>query len=246
MACYKNMASVYEQIFPLIPDTLRFIQRCLAQSPSRILDVGCATGQLALELATQNHMVTGIDSNSDMIKRARSDAAVLQNNARFFVMNMNRISHHFPEATFDLVLCLGNTLVHLHNMQEIDAFLSSIFQVLPPDGSFVIQILNYSKILEKRPEFLQTIHNERIVFKRTYSYKNLPEFVLFSSELTDRSTGEMYTNTIELFPLGYEALINSLTRIGFQSVRLFSSYTMAHFTPTSDVCLVIARKTFIQ
>ena len=45
-----------------IEETLRFLERHLPQSPSRVLEVGCGAGDVALALAARGYDVTGLDA----------------------------------------------------------------------------------------------------------------------------------------------------------------------------------------
>jgi SAM-dependent methyltransferase len=46
-------------------------------APSRVLDLGCGTGSLAVLLARQGHRVTGVDLSPRMVELARANAAGL-------------------------------------------------------------------------------------------------------------------------------------------------------------------------
>ena len=52
------------------------LARCLPEAPpQRVLDVGCGTGSLALELVRLGHRVTGVDLAPEMVSRARAKLA---------------------------------------------------------------------------------------------------------------------------------------------------------------------------
>lgn len=50
MALYENIAEFYDEIFPLKQTRLDFIASFL-ENNSEVLDIGCATGELALALS---------------------------------------------------------------------------------------------------------------------------------------------------------------------------------------------------
>ena len=55
-------------------DAARF-EKVLALSPhSKILDVPCGHGRIAIELAARGHVVTGLDLSADEIARAKATA----------------------------------------------------------------------------------------------------------------------------------------------------------------------------
>ena len=61
-----------DAVMRLIDKYLSPNQRCA------ILDAGCGTGRLAVELERRGHVVTGIDLDPDMIERARSKSSTIE------------------------------------------------------------------------------------------------------------------------------------------------------------------------
>ena len=98
MALYEKIAEFYEEIFPLKQTRLDFIDYFLKNS-SRILDIGCATGELALALTKKGHHVVGIDLDEKMIELAREKTKRLGLNTGFFIKDMAKIGADFPPAS---------------------------------------------------------------------------------------------------------------------------------------------------
>ncbi len=242
MACYREMATVYEYVFPLSEEKVRCALNCLRVTPASVLDIGCATGQLAMELAAKSHQVTGVDLNKAMIARARRDAARARNNARFFIADMRHLGEMFTPGSFDLILCTGNTLVHLQSMSELSILCRMLTDLLTPKGHVLIQILNYDRIALQRPETLPTIENDAIRFRRFYSYESFPDFVLFSTELLIKSAGTTHRDSVRLLPIRPNDLLSGLKDAGLSVTRIFSSFSKAHFTLVSDACVVLGSR----
>lgn len=71
----------------------------------RLLDVGCGTGLVSLELAAEGAGVTGVDLSVPMVERARRHAAVRGvERASFLVADACRLP--FPDASFERVLAV--------------------------------------------------------------------------------------------------------------------------------------------
>lgn len=79
----------------------------LLDGPARtILDAGCGTGRVAIELARRGHEVTGVDSDPAMLTTARDKAPEL----RWVQADLAQL----PETpSFDLVLLAGNVMIFL-------------------------------------------------------------------------------------------------------------------------------------
>ncbi len=68
---------------------------------TRILDAGCGTGRLAIELARRGYEPTGVDLDPDMIERARRKAP----HHSWFVADLATFAGEEP---FDLIVLAGN------------------------------------------------------------------------------------------------------------------------------------------
>jgi ubiquinone/menaquinone biosynthesis C-methylase UbiE len=107
----------------------------LVLPPGRILDVldaGCGTGFLSLELAERGHRVTGIDFAPAMIARARQKAAERGLAVRFEPADAEQLP--FAPASFDLVISRHVLWTLPHPEAAIDEWL----RVLRPGARLVV------------------------------------------------------------------------------------------------------------
>jgi ubiquinone/menaquinone biosynthesis C-methylase UbiE len=107
------------------------------QPGDAVLDVGCGTGTLALEVARrvgQEGRVAGVDPGTEQIARASSKAARRHAPIEFQVGVIERLP--FPDQTFDVVL---STLMMHHLPAPLKRQgLAEIARVLKPGGRLVI------------------------------------------------------------------------------------------------------------
>jgi ubiquinone/menaquinone biosynthesis C-methylase UbiE len=107
------------------------------QPGEQVLDVGCGTGTLAMEVARRvgrAGRVAGIDPGTEQIARARRSAARRPVPIEFQIGVIEQLA--FPDQTFDVVL---STLMmhHLHGGLKRQG-LAEIARVLKPGGRLVI------------------------------------------------------------------------------------------------------------
>ena len=72
---------------------------------ARVLDAGCGTGRVAVELARRGHDVTGVDNDASMLEVARRSDGVRWYDADLAALDL-------PER-FDVVVAAGNVVVFL-------------------------------------------------------------------------------------------------------------------------------------
>jgi len=230
MDFYESISAYYDHIFPVDPQTVRFLAG-FARPGSRVLDLACGTGGHAVALARLGHRVTGVDLGAAMVRLAQAKAADggFQGGAgpEFRVMDMREAARRL-EPGFVLVYCVGNSLVHLESEQAIAAVLADCRSLLEPGGALVVQILNYDRILSLRILELPTLVSENppLKFVRRYDYAPADRVVQFRTELTVREPGGERTvaNTVALWILKRETLERLTRAAGFSRLRLHGGF----------------------
>jgi SAM-dependent methyltransferase len=242
MKFYNEIAHCYDNIFPLSNETVNFTVSFLREEMHDVLDIGCATGKLALALSAHGYRITGIDLDEEMIGAAANEARAKKLDARFFVADMCELDAHFDAGAFDAALCFGNTVVHLQNPVEIGKFFNGIFRLLRAGGVFIFQILNYDRILRLRVRDLPLIDNEVLRFTRWYEYSSTDPRLLFCTELLIKETQGIKRNGIPLYPAQSHEIAEFLNGSGFKGFNFFSDYQRNPYTPEGYALIAAAYK----
>lgn len=223
MSFYSEIANYYDAIFPFNSTQLDFIKSCTRKpyKHKTILDIGCGTGDLAIALSNIGFHVTGIDYDVKMLHKARKKT---HKPVSFVGMDMKRITGHFSIPFFDIVLCFGNTLVHLTSLSEIESFCKQIKMILRDNGTFLFQILNYDHILDHNIKSLPLIENDTIAFERYYEYNSKDNLMKFRTILTIKETGKRIENEIFLYPLRKHELDEALKKACFTDISYYADF----------------------
>lgn len=100
-----------------------------AFDPTSVLDAGCGTGRVAIELAHRGIDVVGVDLDADMIAKARSKAPALSwEHCSLATLDLGR--------TFDVVVLAGNVIPYVDDDQRAAAIVGCA-RHLAPDGRLV-------------------------------------------------------------------------------------------------------------
>ena len=239
---YTSIAKHYQHIFPLNPAQLRFLSNILPYNGARVMDVGCAAGDLTFALARFGFPIWGIDFDAEMIemaKNAKSEDTIFP---IFEQLDMRQVDQHYPGAFFDTIICFGNTLVHLLTDDDIRQFLRAAHQTLSPNGSLTIQLLNYRHILENNIKTLPRIDNEQVTFERSYEFKEGSQLIDFNTTLTVKASGEVINNSVNLYAITQDKLQALLEESGFEKMEYFGSFESQPLKSDSLTLIVTGRK----
>jgi 2-polyprenyl-3-methyl-5-hydroxy-6-metoxy-1,4-benzoquinol methylase len=146
------VAALLDHILPLAPALKDRLERGIS-----VLDIGCGSGRalclLAAEFPDSNFV--GYDLCDDAIAAARADAERLRlKNCRFEARDVSKLA----SEQFDLITAFDA----IHDQAKPDVVLRGIAAVLRPGGTFLMQDILASSLLEKNIEnpiaaFLYTI-----------------------------------------------------------------------------------------
>ncbi|HEX6927524.1 MAG TPA: class I SAM-dependent methyltransferase [Longimicrobiaceae bacterium] len=126
----------------------------------RVLDVGCGTGTLAMEIRKKvgsEGVVHGIDASPEMVALAKEKAAARQLDIGYKVAAAQHLP--FEDGSFDAILC---TMVmhHLPRDQRADA-IAEMFRVLVPGGRALIVDLSREGGLLARMNPIVLLHGQQ-------------------------------------------------------------------------------------
>jgi SAM-dependent methyltransferase len=129
------------------PATARLLQRI---SPtSLVLDAACGTGVDAAVLARRGFTVGAADGSDGMV----AGAAARFQRERLAIPLMCSTWADLPAATgerFDVVLCIGNSLVHAAGQEAMVTALTGLRRMARPGGHVVIDSRNWEKLHAER------------------------------------------------------------------------------------------------
>lgn len=226
----KNLFSTYyDDIFPLNQDTVDFLLAHFEKG--KTLDLGSATGEYSLALSRKGYDTLGIDIDPEMVRIALEKTKRLSLLGRFLEGNCLDVVY---VNQFKNVFCIGNTLVHLKNQEEIKQSLTHIYQSLMGDGRLVISIINY----DRRPSSLPIIQNDKVTFVREYVYEE--DHVLFNTVL--KVDGLEEVSSTVLYPIKSSDLIKICKSIGFKDIQSYGNMLSDPFDKDSSYHLVLSMK----
>ena len=255
---YDQFASDYDRFvnwdnrlgfeIPLIEKILSEVKSPLGE-PLRILDAACGTGMHALALTRAGYQVAGADFSAEMIKKAELNATSAKLELPLKAVGFGSLASAFGESRFDAVLCLGNSLPHLIQEEDIDFALIDFFACLKPGGLLLIQNRNFDAVMAKKDRWMEPQAFQegeaQWVFQRFYDFNPDGTIGFNIVNLHRNGLSEWKSEVVStlLRPQLRDDLQKKAIRAGFTQVRTFGTLGGDPFDPlTSGNLILIARR----
>lgn len=239
MSFYSSIVTYYDEIFPLSAQEAAFTRQQAEENGCRVmLDIGCGSGALAYAMTPLLKRIDAFDYDLAMVNKAlslRSHPII-----HYRQGDMRDLAEMYVPASFDLISCYGNTLVHLPQ-EEALAVLPQVYDLLAEGGVFACQILNYDHIFTGNITELPLVERPSLRFERWYELMSLQE-VLFHSRLTLKDNDDPLENVISLYPLSKDELTAGLKQAGFAHLRWYSNFGGGAYHGAHLPLIVTARK----
>ena len=143
---FKSGTSVYDDFYAEVYDYLVYnnykddyevgeiINKTSPSSSSKILDIGCGTGNQVVNLGNNGYEVLGIDISPSMIKKAKEKYPEYN----FQIADASN-SNKFNSNVFTHITCLYFTIYYFEDKRQL---LENIYNWLMPGGYFVVHLVD--------------------------------------------------------------------------------------------------------
>ncbi len=138
---FYSQARLYDLMFPGGGPAVDFYRAEAARSGGPVLELGCGTGHKLIPIASDGSSCVGLDLSSDMLAEARRKADESAVAVEWVQGDMTSFD---LGRTFDLVFITGNSLLHLHETDDLLSCFRSVRRHLSPGARFVFDVFNPS------------------------------------------------------------------------------------------------------
>ncbi len=138
---FYSDARLYDRLFPGGEQAIDFYRTEADRQRGHVLELGCGTGHKLIPIASDGHPSTGLELSPDMLAEAQRKADErgievewVQGDMRDFDLG----------RTFDLVFIAANSLLHLHEAEDLVNCFRSVRKHLAAGARLVFDVFNPS------------------------------------------------------------------------------------------------------
>ncbi len=249
---YSLLSRYYDLENADFTDDLDFWLGLAEEHGGPILELGCGTGRVLLNLARRGYAVTGVDNSPEMLAHleAKLSAATQQHLALTPLLICADMRQFTSEQRYALALMPFNTFMHLLTLEEQSAALANIHRHLRAGGVLALDLVNPGEA------YAAPLGEQGLTLERTFA-DGANTVQQFSQVSVDRAaqlaritwlydsiapTG-VVTRTLVPLTLRYTfpgEMRLLLERSGFGLTHLYGDYDRAPFADGSARMIVLA------
>lgn len=212
-----------------------------AQSPSRVLDIGCGTGSMTQRLAKRGHMVTGVDPADGMLQIAR----MKDGQGRVDCVQAAASEFSLPDR-FDLAIMTGHVFQVFLDDTETFAALRNIHRHLKPGGTLILESRNpraraWEDWTEAKTRECRVVDGVGPVEVYYQTKAVEAEHVTFDAVFSIEATGKTLISESRLRFAKVETIQSLLAAAGFHEVELLGWWDRTPYSDTSPEIIALAR-----
>jgi SAM-dependent methyltransferase len=243
LSFYAEISEVYDDLFPVSEAQASLLDSLRKETGARsVVDCGCGTGAQLVPFAVSGVECLGLDPDPALVAVAREKLAAWPN-VRIEEGGFADFKRLAGYAS-DLLLCLGNSLVHV-TREQAGRFLADAAQTLSPRGQMLLQILNYERLLRDGMEELAPIRSADgfASLDRRCIWEDRRKLMFHTIlEVSHKDRPRITCNEIPLYPVYPEELYEMIKAVGFKDIRFFGDFSRNAFSANSEAVVCIARK----
>ncbi|HEV8147081.1 MAG TPA: methyltransferase domain-containing protein [Bryobacteraceae bacterium] len=115
----------------------RFYLEESRRSGGRVLEMACGSGRLTIPIAKNGIDILGVDLSASMLEAAQTKAQAAGVQVQFIQADMRQVNVPGP---FAAILIPGNSLLHLHSIDDLKQCLAGVRRLLGAGGRLVFDI----------------------------------------------------------------------------------------------------------
>jgi SAM-dependent methyltransferase len=229
VAGYAALPEVYEWLMPdakLSPagSVAAFADVVQSLPPNaRVLDCSCGTGQLAVGLAGLGLDVVASDASSGMVRRTRELAEEHHVSLRALQARWSELLRHLDPSSFDLVMCVGNSLTHAEGASGRLTALAAMSRLLGPGGRLVLTSRTWELVrargsrIDVRDRVIRRRGRDGVViyyWQVEHLWEDEHHLEIAVAQLEPDGSVDTCSERLSFWPYRYEELVAELRSVG--------------------------------
>lgn len=246
---YSVLAPVYDRLNDTVDYAAwaDFIEKCFIryadEKPSSVLELGCGTGSMTIELAKRGYDMTALDLSEDML--AEADQRVREEKIGSVLFLCEDMCSFELYGTVDAVVCCLDGINHLENRDDLLACFALVANYLNPGGVFVFDLNTPYRFKTTYADRDYILEDDGVMCcwrNRLNAKGDVVDFCLTVFEENEDGTWSRTDGVERERAYGLRSIGNALGQFGMEIVNVSADYDFTEPVPETERWYITAKK----
>lgn len=246
---YSVLAPVYDRLNDTVDYSAwaDFIAQCFCKYADAktvsVLELGCGTGSMTLELARRGYDLTALDLSDDML--AVADQRLREEGFSSVLFLCGDMCSFELYGTVDAVVCCLDGINHLEDREDLLACFALVSNYLSPGGVFVFDLNTPYKFRTVYADRDYILEDDGVMCcwrNRLNKKGDVVDFCLTVFEENEDGTWSRTDGIERERAYGLRAVKNMLEKNGMELVNVSSDYNFSEISPETERWYITAKK----
>lgn len=208
-----------------------------------VLDLGCGTGKMTLELARRGYDMTGVDYSYDMLDIARNESEKqgFQDKILWLCQDMCDFELY---GTVDVTVSCLDCINHLTDRKSLMKCFDLVHNYLVPGGVFIFDVNGKHKFetVYSDNSFVIEEEGRMCIWQNSYNFKKgMCDFYITVFEEDSDGKYNRYDDVQRERMYTLRSISECLKKSGFEFIGAYSDYSFKAATDNDDRIYIVAR-----
>lgn len=198
------------------------------ENPKNILELGCGSGNITVELLERGYEVVGIDISPEMLEIAREKTFDFGNKIILIQQDLNEID--FEVYEIDTVIATNDTFNYITDKNKLQSLFEYLYKRIKKGGQFVFDISSEYKLKNTLGNNVFGESFEDMVYLWENFYDDETKILTMDINIFEKENGMYFRDTETHFQRAYtrEEIVKMIEKTGFREIRVFSDFEMKY------------------
>lgn len=211
-------------------------------TPKLILELGCGTGSLAIELSKRGYEMIALDASVDMLGKAYEKAKAEKTDILFLNQDMREFELY---GTVDVVICMLDSINYITSIKDIKKVFGLVQNYLNPGGLFIFDTNSSYKLSQVlgNETFYELDNEISWVWQNTYdSKKRITTFDLTFFVKNQNGLYERFEENHKERAFSREEIVQALESTGLKLLGDYGNLTFKRPAPKEERIFYVVQK----
>lgn len=224
---YEHFFQFYDLLMNDVPyDKYLKLVNQFSQPKSKILDLGCGSGTILVNLLKQGYFVDGLDISCEMLMITQEKLQKEDLYTNLFQDDMKNIS---VKNEYNMIISFLDSINYLNNEEDINKTFNNIYNALKDEGIFIFDIHSLANLDNIFDNYSYNEINEDFTYLWNTYLEKEDKFSILYHELVFfiKQNKDLYSKLVEyhkqvIFPLNF--YLKSLKEVGFRINKIYYDF----------------------